>query len=533
MMRHELGLMWREFKFSLRRSMTVIMILLVIIMILVVNFVGGMISNVMSTYPKLINDIAVSLAGMGLTASGISDIVYWVLLLFLLASVIRGVLSSNFGLLFTRVDENLISPSPVASHALFIGKRAKTFVIHTVGVGIVLLTGFSFASLIGFNGVSFGLLFISLLALVEFYGLTENAFHCLSRALTMRRLRLRWLGLLGLVVLLSYTVVIPMLIIFGLNLGPFSMILNYYPPYLLSRILTLNESLEISTGAISVVIATIVVFIIAASSAGVGLKRWSSSPRLARGRGGFLGLRKSKLKWKSRTKNDVNLILRKEFWVSMRDPSRLLIPLLIDVALVVFALGLGLFFPLVELQLSKVTYSEPIFLLSTYLLAAFALPPAWDSFAAERRTVYLLKTSPINPRAVVEGKYLFALMKSILYVAPIVIALSFLLPNTMSISVVLLEAFLILLVSNGIGILVSASYPPAYRNVGPPPFLIMISLPLAVALATVIIPISFMAYFTNLALFLCLSIIMLFYSILVALLCIGGATKSFIDLLEV
>jgi hypothetical protein len=533
MTRHELGLMWREFKFSLKRSMTVIMIFLVIIMIVVVNVVSGIISNAVSTNPVISNDVAKALANVGLNASGISDIVYWVLLLFFFASIIRGVLSSNFGLLFTRTDENIIYPSPVASHALFVGKRARTLLIHAIGVGIILITGLSFVSLIGFNATEFGLLFVSLLALVEFYGLTESSFHCLSRALTMRQRQLKLLGFVGLVVLLSYAVAIPLLVILGLNVAAFNTLLDFYPPYLLSRILTLDASLDISTGTISILVATLVVFIIAASSAGVGLKRWSSSPKLAQTRGRFLQIRKNKLKWKSRSKKDVILMLKKEFWISIRNPSRFLIPLAIDVVLVVFSLQVGYFFPFIKLQVSNLTYAEPIFFLSTYLLAAFALPPAWDSFAAERRTAYLLKTSPISPRDIVMGKYLFALIKSILYVAPIVVALSFVLPHTISTSIVLLEAVLILMVSNGVGIMASASYPPAYRNVGTPPFLIVVGLPLAVALLTAIIPISFVTYYTDLIVFAVVSIIMSFYSILVALLCIGGATKSFIELLEV
>jgi hypothetical protein len=533
MVRHELGLMWREFKFSLKRSLTVIMIILVIIMIIAVNVVSAIISNSISTNPAIFNKIAKVLSSVGLTASGVSDIVYWVLLLFLFASIIRGVLSSNFGLLFTRADENLISPSPLASHALFVGKRMKTFVLHAIGVAVILITGVSIVSMIGFNGIEFGLLFISLLATVEFYGLTENAFHCLSRALTMRQRHLKLLGLAGLIGLLSYTVAIPLLIILGLNLGAFNALLNYFPPYLLSRILTLDSSLDISNGAISAAIATIVVFAIAASSAGIGLKRWSSSPSLANTGGRFLRLRKNKLKWKSGGKNEVSLILRKEFWVSIRNPSRFLIPVVIDVALVVFSLQIQLFFPFIELQLSNVTFAEPVFLLSSYFLAAFALPPAWDSFAAERHTAYLLKTSPINPRSVIVGKYLFALIKSILYVAPIVVALSLILPHTISTSIVLLETVLILMVSNGIGILASASYPPAYRNVGPPPFLIVIGLPLAVAVVTAVIPILFITYYGDLILLAFISIIMLFYSIFVALICIAGATNSFIQLLEV
>jgi hypothetical protein len=470
----------------------------------------------------------------------------------LVASLVRGVLSSSFGWLFNRVDENLISPSPMAPHALYIAKKFKRFVIHIMGVAVLLVAIFPFISRIGFTGFQLALLFVSLLAMVEFYGLTENISHCLSRALVARGRRSRLLGLTGLIVVLSFIVFIPLLSTLGVNLGPINSLFYFYPPYTISRIfilntkiigfgflfpitvITLNNSFEVmASETISILCATIVFAFIAASSAGFGLKRWSSSPRLSQTRGRFLQLRKSELRWKPGSKNDVNLILKKDFWVTIRNPAKFLIPLAITLILMGFSLELQSMFSFPQLQVSSTAYTEPIFLLSSYLAAVFVLPPAWDSFASERRTVYLLKTAPIIPSNIVKGKYLFALIKSFSYVAPIVIAFSFILPHTLNISIVLLEVILILMVSNAVGVLASVSYPPAYRGVGPPPFLIVVGLPLLSALLTAIIPLSFMTYFVDPTLFAVASIGMVLYSFMVLSLCVGRAAKSFNSLQEI
>jgi hypothetical protein len=490
-------------------------------------------SVLFDTYPEVVIGLVDSLVKAGLTSSRISDLVYWLFLLFLVASFVRGILSSSFGWLFTRVDENLLSASPISPHALYIAKKVKGFLVHFIGVTMLVIAGFPFISRIGFSGIRLVFLFLSLLAILEFYGLTENVFHCLSRALLVRRRSSKMLGLVCLVILSSFIVAIPLLIILGVNLGIVNLLLNLYPPYILSRILTLNPSLDIASGTVTLLGTTVVFFIIAASIARFGLKRWSSSPRLAQTRGSFLQLRKNELKWRHGSKNDVSLILMKDFWVTIRNPAKFLIPLAIALVLTVFTLQFESVFSLPQPQLEAARYTEPIFLLSIYFIAVFVLPPAWDSFAGERRTVYLLKTSPVDPSSIVKGKYLFALIKSLLYVTPIVVAVSFVIPHTLDVSIALFEVILILFVSNAVGVLASVSYPPAYRGVGPPPFLIVMGLPLLSALLTAIIPLSFMAYYVDPTLFVFTSMSMLFYSFLVLVICVKRATRSFIRLQEI
>lgn len=278
--------MWKEFKFSLKRSLTIVLIVQVVVMVAIFNIALELIlSALFNTYPATAKDLVDSLVKAGLTSSRISDLVYWVFLLFLVASFVRGILSSSFGWLFTRVDENLISASPLSPHALYVAKKVKGFAVHSIGVTMLIIAGFPFISRIGFDGIRLVFLFLSLLAMVEFYGLTENVFHCLSRALLVKRRSSKMLGLVCLVVLSSFIATIPLLIILGVNLGSVSLLLNLYPPYIFSRILTLNPSLDIASGTVALLGTAVVFFIIAASTAGFGLKRWSSSPRLAQTRG--------------------------------------------------------------------------------------------------------------------------------------------------------------------------------------------------------------------------------------------------------
>ncbi len=534
LMRHELGLMWKEFRFSLKRSLTIVLITQVIVMAVAVNIaLEFILSALFNTYPTVAKDLVDSFVKAGLTESRISDIVYLVFFLFLVASLIRGILSSGFGLLFTRVDENIISSSPMAPHALYIAKKFKRFMIHILGVTTLLVAVFPAISRIGFTGIRLVYLFVVLLTMIEFYGLTENTSYSVSRMLTMRHRRFKAIGLFLLIVLMSYVVVLPLLVLLGVDMSPITLLIQFYPPYMFSKIATLSPSFDIMSGTLSIVVVGIVFFILASSTAKFGLKRWSSSPRLAQTRGRFLQLRKNGLNWKPGSKNDVNLVLMKDFWVTIRNPTRFLIPLVIALALMFFTLQLQLMLHLPQLQPTLTMYTEPIFLFSTYLVAVFILSPAWDSFAGERRTVYLLKTAPIDPSNIIKGKYLFALIKSLLYVAPIVVAISFVLPHTGDISIALLEVAPILLVSNALGVLASVSYPPAYRGVGPPPFLIVLGLPLFSAVLTAIIPISFMTYYNDPTLFVFVSIGMLLYAFLVVAICIKRATRSFIRLQEI
>jgi hypothetical protein len=222
----------------------------------------------------------------------------------------------------------------------------------------------------------------------------------------------------------------------------------------------------------------------------------------------------------------------KDFWVTIRNPSKFLIPLGISLILLFFAIGLQTVLPFNTQQLATQQFAEAFFIPSVYIATVFILSPAWDSFANERRTLFILKSSPIKTSRIIWGKYLFALMRSATYAVPIVAAISFLFPHTVSIFLISVEVTLVLLVSNAISILASVSYPPAYRGIGPTPYLILLGLPVLCVALTLIIPISISLLYRFPTLFVLIFALMLSYVIFVVTSCLKKAETSFVRLEE-
>ena len=522
--------MWKEFKYSLRRSLTILLIFIVVAMILILFAVLEVVlSALFNLYPATLQGIINSMVSAGITTQRISDIAYLVLTMFFLSSLIRGLLSSSFGWLFTRADENIIGASPIAPHALFAAKKFKRFLIHTLTVATLIFAVLPLVWRIGFAGFQLIDLFVMLLAFIEIQGFVENITYSLFQMARAKNRSTQVLGVILLTMLILFVSLTPFLIFFGG--GAFVFLDLVYPPYLLSRMLMLNLPIGIMPGTLLLVGEGFVFALVASIVARFGLRRWASHPRLIQTRGSYLRLRKDRLQWKASSKNDVNLIFMKDFWVTVRNPARFFVPLGITLILLLFLLQFQIMF-LGGGMSTSVQYTDPIFILSTYLVSILVLPPAWDSFASERRTLFILKTAPIDPRALINGKYLFALMKSALYLAPIVVTVSFLMPHSWNISFIALEVTLVLLVSNAVAILASVSYPPAYRGVGPPPFLVVLGLPFLCAVLTMIIPITFILSYTNSILFAMFSIPVIAYVFIVMRWCLRRAVGSFIKLQE-
>nr|MDO8133207.1 hypothetical protein [Candidatus Njordarchaeum guaymaensis] len=527
---HEIKLMWKEFRFSAKRSLTLILIIELIIGVVAVSTVLGLAMYLLFVaQPQLGGILIRSLIQLGLTSTVISDIIYFVSLLFLVSSFIRGLVSSSFGLVFSRVDENIIVSSPVALRSLYIAKKFKGLIMHVLTVITILLAVFPLITEFGFQGFRLTLLFITLLALMEIYGFTENISYCVSRALRNRKSHSRAWALVTLVILMAFVLSSPFIMVLG---GSASDLLAYfYPPYVFSRIVMLSSSLDIVLGVCALSGEAIFFFLVASVTAKSGLRTWVSSPRLVQTRSSLMRIRKNKVVWRTGKKAGIRLMFAKDFWVTLRNPSKFFVPFGIALALLFFAFVFQTMLVL-PAQPTGIQLSEGVFLLSTYLVTICILSPAWDSFAGERRTFFILKNSPINPANIVRGKYLLALLQSAIFIAPIIGAMFFVLPHTLDVLLVALEVALVLLVSNSVGILVSASYPPAYRGMGPPPFLILLGLPLLCATLTVIIPISLTLSYGNVALFQFTLACVLAYVYVVSGLCLKKATQSFTKLQE-
>lgn len=524
--------MWKDFRFSARRSLTVILIIQVVAMVAAMYFALATITFLLfdaspATGAGFIN----ALAKLGLTGTRISDLLYYSLLLLFVSTFIRGLISSSFGWLFTRVDESTIIASPAAPHALYLAKRFRKLLTHIMTVTLLLIAIYPVVTRIGFNGFHLIFLFITLLAFTEIYGLLENVTYSISRGLLKPRSRLQRAALIIAFLALVFFVVVPPFLVYFLG-DPIMFIAYLYPPYLCSRILALNLPFGIGFGVSLLVIDAILFLIVASVTARFGLRRWSSSPRLSQTRGSFIRLRNNILMGKKGKKPGAGLIFMKDFWTTIRNPAKFFVPLAIAFLLFIFAFQLQLMFPVAPQPQLASQFTEPIFLLSTYLAAVFILPPAWDSFASERRSLFILKTAPIHPSEIVKGKYGFALLKSALYMVPIIGALSTLLPHSTDISLIALEVTLVVLVSNAVGLLSSVSYPPSYRGVGPPPFLIIIGLPVLCALLTAPIPFILMLPYSNVIQFVLQSGFMLLYVLFIVRICLGRATSSFVRLQE-
>lgn len=524
-------LMWKEFKFSAKRPLTRILIIGVIVAVSIMNLGLEFIMSVLfGVSPALKESLVSQLIQFGLTSSMIFNILYFLLLTLLISSFIRGLTSSSFGVLFTRTDENIIVPSPIAPHALYAAKKLKGLVLHALTVATILLAGFPFFTRVGFQGFGLAILFITLLTLIEVNGLTENVSYCTSRALSRRGTPVNKLALTAFIALTVFIVASPFLVVFG---GDSISFLTYlYPPYACSMILTLRPSFDVTLGIFSLLAEAILFFFAASTIAKIGLRTWASSPRLVQTRSNFIRVKKDRLMWKRGKKSSIRLMFMKDSWVTIRNPSKFFIPLGISLVLLFFAIGLQTVLSFNTQQLAIQQFTEAFFIPSVYLLTVFILSPAWDSFASERRTLFILKSSPIKTSRIIWGKYLFALMRSASYAVLIVAAISFLFPHTLSIFLISVEVTLVLLVSNSIGILASVSYPPAYRRMGPTPYLILLGLPVLCVALTLIIPISILLLYRFPTLFDFIFALMLSYVFFVVISCLKKAEKSFIRLEE-
>jgi hypothetical protein len=528
--RHELRLMRNELKFSLKRSITSIFIVEVVIMVIATHIALAMILFLIFDASPDVGAQVISLLGsLGLTTSGMSEVFYYLGILFVVSSFLTGLLSSSFGSLFTRVDENVIIASPASPHALFIAKRFKRFLTHVMMVALLLLALYPVVTRIGFQGFQLLLLYVTILAFLEIYGLIENISYSLSRGLMMARSVRQTVALASAFGLLAYFVLLfPFIILLNGN----SVLADLYPPYLLGQILTSSLLVDRNFGASLLAIEAIIFLIVASMTARFGLKRWASSPRFVQTRGSFIPLRKNMLVWKGTQKNSIRPIFMKDFWTTIRIPAKFLVPLVITVILLILAVQVQIVFPSSLTNPSVLRYADPVFLLSTYLISVFFLPPAWDSFASEKRTIFLLKTLPISSKSIVRGKYLFAVLKSVLYITPIIGTMSILLPHSTTLPLVALQVTLVLLVSNALGVLASVSYPSTYRGMGPPPLLVVFGLPLLCTFLTVIIPILLTLSYGSTMSFVYSSVILLIYVFLVLRFSLRKTEESFVRLQE-
>ncbi|WXG43753.1 MAG: hypothetical protein WED04_06895 [Promethearchaeati archaeon SRVP18_Atabeyarchaeia-1] len=530
--RHELKLMWSEFRFSLRRSLTTILIIQVAAMVTVMHIAFALILFLMfDASPEVGAGLTKYLVSVGFTPARMSEIIYYVMLLFLASSFVRGLLSSSFGWLFTRVDESVIVSSPASPRALYVAKRFRRFLVHCMMAALVIAGAYPVFSRIGFQGFQLVPLYVAILAFIEIYGLVENLSYCLSRGLVMRRSTVQK-AILG-VAFGAFTFFIigtPFLIIAGGT--PLQFVSSFYPPYLFGSMLTSSLWMGSTVGASLLGIEAILFLIFASLTARFGLKRWAASPRLVQTRGSFIRLRKNTLFREHKEVSSLRLVFMKDFWTTVRVPGKFLVPMFVTLILLAFTIQLQVIFPLSLPGPEVSQFTDPVFLLSTYFVSVFILPPAWDSFASERRTIFLLKTLPIGASSIIRGKYLFALFKSALYITPIIATVSVILPHTSAIPLVALQVTLVLLVSNAVGVLASVSYPPTYRGVGPPPFLVLLGLPLLSLVLTVIIPIMLVLSYGNWALFAFLLVNVVVYVGLVLRFCLRRAEASFVNLQE-
>jgi hypothetical protein len=328
---------------------------------------------------------------------------------------------------------------------------------------------------------------------MEIFGLVENVSYCLSRRLFTRENRVKKLSVAAFIAWTIFIVTFPLVYLLEAQSVAFLAYLS--PAYVCTMILISGTSFDAIIGAIVILTEFFLFFFIASSIAGPGLRTWASSPRFAQVRSSFIKIRKNKLTWKSGKRGGIRLILSKDLWITLRNPSRFFIPLATTIVLLLFAIGFerSSLFSIQELQIQQ--FAQFVFVPSIYLITVFMLPPAWDAFASERRTLFILKSSPVKASRIIWGKYLFSLIQSASYAIPMVAAISILLPHAQDILLISIEVTSVLLVSNAIGILASVSYPPAYRGMGPPPLLILLGLPLLCIILTLIIPISLILFY--------------------------------------
>nr|MDO8099166.1 hypothetical protein [Candidatus Njordarchaeota archaeon] len=522
--------MWKEFWFSAKRSLTIVLVVEVIAGVVAVSaFLALAMYLLFYAEPTLGKTLISTLVELGLTSTAVSDVIYFILLLFLVSSLVKGFMSSSFGLVMSRADENLVIPSPIAPRSLYMAKKFKGLVMHVLTVTAILLAVFPLIIQVGFQGFELILLFIGFLALMEIYGFTENISYCASRALRHGGSRSRVLAMIILVILTVFIVASPLIML--LDGAAFRLLAHLYPPYMFSQMLLLSPSLDIALGMCALSGETVLLFIIASMVSKSGLRAWVSSPKLAQTRSNFIGIRKNKLIWKTGMIGGSRLIFAKDFWITLRNPSKFFVPIGTVVTLLIFAFFFQTIFILPSYP-AGIQLPEGVFLLSTYLVTICILSPAWDSFASERRTLFILKSTPIHPASIIRGKYLLALLQSAIFTSPIIGAISLVLPHTLDVFLVALEVALVLLVSNSVGILVSASYPPAYRGMGPPPFLILLGLPLLCATLTVIIPILLTLCYGNKVLFPFMLLCVLAYVWKASGSCLKRAVQSFVKLQE-
>jgi hypothetical protein len=523
--------MWKEFKLSTKRPLTRLLIAGLVIAVVVVNLgLEFMLSALFDVSPVLGESLLNLLIQSGLTSSVISVILYFLLLMFLVSSFVRGIISSNFGLLFTRNDENVIVPSPIAPHALYVSKKFREFLFHVLTVTTVLLAGYPFFTRIGFQGLNLVFLFTTLLAFMETNGLTENISYCVSRALFRSGTRLNKLVFAVFSALAIFIIASPFVMVFAGD--SFAFLAYLYPPYACAMILTLRSSFDITLGVLSLLGEVTLFFFVASTVAKFGLRTWTSSPRLVLTRSNFVRVRKNRLMWKRGKKGGTRLIFTKDLWVTIRSPSKFFVPLGTTLILLFFAFVLQTVLPFNVQQVSAQQFNESSLMSSVYLVTVFILSPAWDSFASERSTLFILKGSPIKTSRIIWGKYLFALMRSASYAFPIVAAILFLFAHNLDVFPISVEVGLVLLVSNAIGIVASVSYPPAYRRMGSTPYLIILGLPVLCVVLTVIIPISLSTLYSSVELFIFAFAFTLLYVFIVVTSCLKKAENSFVKLEE-
>lgn len=453
----ELQLMWSDFQLSLRQKHSLGNYIAVAAILTIFTSMTGTVFAALGVEGRY--TVLTTLQTLDLWSWASIGLGFW-----LLYYVAKGPFVWGLTRMFARTDVNVLFPSPASPSEIYVAKYVRSAIRRGAMIGVAYLVAFPVLRFLQLEPLQqlafFGGLFLFVETAHSLEYLTGFAVQKLL-LLRPRRLLLAFSPLpflLGLLLLSMQTAGVSERVAVELS-----------PPTVLSRLFAETFSSPYHRGVIvpALLFLTAVYWAVFALSAMLVSTYYDSvitsfeTPyKLG------LNLFPNRLRWRITASHEPSItILLKDFWIQVRERGKGLVAgVVTGVALAALSLAVEpAFEPLFAVPREALGIVSVIMIIAIGALVA-ASAPLGDLFLKEYQELWILKTAPIKHEAIVSGKYLYALIITLLFSAPLITPLYLAIPGDWQRFQVLSVYLPIVAVMCGIGVAINAHFPPPSRD---------------------------------------------------------------------
>ena len=337
------------------------------------------------------------------------------------SSVVSGYFGLGPAAVLTAEDESLMMSAPIKPHQIFLSRYARRIIrkvsFLTIGIFAVLPLLIS-ASLLFFAVISLLAILIIFLEINYFLGALSSYVRLWISRKSQSRLRHLIVVVLGAIMLLPAHQWL-LSNVSAIYVAPS----NALALFLTESTGIFSQGIPSSYSVIFIVIGFFICLLLTANISGYDYyELYSASKGKEQTEGRFSRIFRGEIDFSKSKFNDPMIwIMIKDFWSRLRSPMQIW-KYIYAVVGTVFVLYLNIvrppWFPPVIVPLGLAFALVPAFILMMILFVQMGSVTSMLSFVDERDNIYLLKSSPFNPRDIILSKYLLSLFEVAVTVIP-------------------------------------------------------------------------------------------------------------------